>query len=506
MKISLACFSLFLLSTQPSTSQISSSFNAFIQRLDGLVPSARPEIVDSFMAAQKGFPVTEDSIANFVYRGSVTSSIVVTGDHTLWSASGQTLTNVAGTNFYYQSRKFEPDARIDYKFIKDGIWILDPLNGQTVTGGFGPNSEMAMPNFVQPPEIQYNPAIPHGTISSFQFTSINTANTRTIQVYLPPGYALMSRRFPSLYVHDGSDYVSLGSMANVLDNLIDAKKIEPLIVVFVPPSPNRAGEYRQSKITQFSKLMTEELVPYVDSVYHTVAIAAERGTMGSSDGGHISLYLAVNYSGAFGLVGGQSSTITDLFRAPIQNGPKVPIKFYLDVGTYDLSYAGSTFLELNREFRDILLAKEYGVTYAEYHEGHSWGNWRAHIDDILKVLFPLVPVNVRTKNSAPKDIGRFNAYPNPFNPSVHFQFAIPQPEADPSPTDGWRAPEADDLQLVTLKIYDMLGQEVTTLLAKELARGSYSAGWNASQSNSGVYFCRLDVSGRTTTQKIVLLK
>lgn len=498
MKIVLACISLFLFSVQPAESQNSSSFSDFIRWINELVPMARPEVVDSFMTAQKTFPVTDDSSANFIFRGSISTSLVVTGDHTLWSASGQTFTNVEGTDLYYATRKFEPDARIDYKLIKDGIWILDPLNGQTVMGGFGPNSEMAMPNYVQPPEIQYNPAIPHGTISSFPFTSINTGNSRTIQVYLPPGYIVMSRRFPSLYVHDGAEYVSLGSMANVLDNLIDAKKIEPLIVVFVPPGSDRAGEYRQSKITQFSKLMTEELVPYIDSVYHTDAIASQRGTMGPSDGGHISLYLAVKYSGTFGLVGGQSSTITDLFRAPIQNDPKVPVKFCLDVGTYDLSYAGSTFLALNRGFRDILLSKGYSVTYAEYHEGHSWGNWRAHIDDILITLFPMVPVNVKTKKSAPKGIGLFNAYPNPFNPTVHFQFAIPQPEADAS--------ISHHLQFVTLKIYDMLGQEVTTLLAKELPHGSYSAEWNASQSNSGVYFCRLDVSGKTMTQKIVLLK
>jgi len=309
---------------------------------------------------------------------------------------------------------------------------------------------------------------------------------------------VMSRRFPSFYVHDGADYVSLGSMANILDNLIDAKKIEPLIVVFVPPGSDRAGEYRQSKITQFSKMMVSELVPHIDSTYHTVASAAQRGTMGSSDGGHISLYLAVNYPGTFGLVGGQSSTITDLFSIPIQTGPKIPVRFYLDVGTYDVSFSGSTFLELNRGFRDTLLSKGYNVTYAEYHEGHSWGNWRAHIDDILKTLFPSVPVNVKTKNVTPKGFGLLNAYPNPFNPNVHFQFAVSQPEAGVS--------VSRDLQLVTLKIYDMLGQEVTTLLTKELPWGSYTAEWNASQSNSGVYFCRLDVSGKSMTQKIVLLK
>jgi enterochelin esterase family protein len=295
-------------------------------------------------------------------------------------------------------------------------------------------------------------------------------------------------------------------MVNILDNLIDAKEIEPLIVVFVPSSSDRAGEYRQSKIAQFSKLMTEELVPYVDSTYHTIANAAQRGTMGSSDGGHISLYLAVNYSGTFGLAGGQSSTITDLFRTPVQNGPKVQARFYLDVGTYDLAFSGSTFLDLNRGFRDLLFSKGYSAAYAEYHEGHSWGNWRAHIDDLLKALFPLVPVNVRMKNNSPKGFGLFDAYPNPFNPSVHFQFEISQPETDASPIDNWRASSNQDMQLVTLKIYDMLGQEVTTLLTKELPHGSYSAEWDASQSKSGVYICRLDVSGNSFTQKIVLLK
>jgi len=124
----------------------------------------------------------------------------------------------------------------------------------------------------------------------------------------------------------------------------------------------------------------------------------------------------------------------------------------------------------------------------------------------LKTLFPLVPVNVKTKGSAPKGFGLFEAYPNPFNPSVHFQFAVSRSESDASPTDGWRAAMAPERQFVTLKIYDMLGQEVTTLLTKELPHGSYSAEWNASQSTSGVYFCRLDVSGNTLTQKIVLLK
>ena len=110
---------------------------------------------------------------------------------------------------------------------------------------------------------------------------------------------------------------------------------------------------------------------------------------GPSDGGHIALYLAVNYSETFGLVGGQSSTITDLFRIPSSNRSKNSVEILSRCRHATISLSKSfRLLQLNREFRDLLLRKKYTVTYAEYHEGHSWGNWRAHTCDILKALYP----------------------------------------------------------------------------------------------------------------------
>jgi enterochelin esterase family protein len=384
--------SFLFIAVRVAASQPAQTFDGLIQRIAAEDPSKRPAIVDSFMIAQtpKGFPVTTDSMAYFVYRGKVDSTIEVTGDYTQWSPDGDSLLNVSATDLYYFGRKFEPDARIDYKFIKDGNWILDPLNLHIVNGGFGQNSELAMPSFLQPASIRYNPAIPHGTLSTFTLISSYTGGSRAVTVYLPPHYDSSSLRYPSLYVHDGPDYLSLASMANVIDNLIDAKQIRPMIGVFIPSGGDRAAEYRLEKITQFTSMMIKELVPYVDSVYRTDASASQRGTMGASDGGHIALYLAVNYPETFGLVGGQSSTITDLFRIPVQTGPKISVKFYLDVGTYDISSKSFRLLPLNRDFRDLLMRKGYAIRYAEYHEGHSWGNWRAHTGDILKTLYPYV--------------------------------------------------------------------------------------------------------------------
>ena len=151
--------SFLFIAARVAVSQPAQTFGDFIQRIAAEAPSMRSAIVDSFMIAQtpRGFPVTTDSMAYFVFRGKVDSSIAVTGDHTQWSPKGDSMINVSATNLYYFTQKFEPDARIDYKFIRDGNWILDPLNPHVISGGFGKNSELAMPSYLKPAVIQVQP-------------------------------------------------------------------------------------------------------------------------------------------------------------------------------------------------------------------------------------------------------------------------------------------------------------------------------------------------------------
>jgi len=79
-------------------------------------------------------------------------------------------------------------------------------------------------------------------------------------------------------------------------------------------------------------------------------------------------------------------------------------------------------------------------------------------------------------------------YPNPFNPSTTIEYNIPK------------------AGLVTLKIYDILGREVRTIVNKEKTAGSYKISFNASSFASGVYFYRLTSGGFTLIKKMVLLK
>ncbi|MGE5498967.1 MAG: T9SS type A sorting domain-containing protein, partial [Syntrophothermus sp.] len=59
---------------------------------------------------------------------------------------------------------------------------------------------------------------------------------------------------------------------------------------------------------------------------------------------------------------------------------------------------------------------------------------------------------------------------------------------------------------VTLKVYDILGREVATLVNEERPAGNYKITWNAANLPSGVYVYQLKAGGYTATQKLMLLK
>jgi hypothetical protein len=91
-------------------------------------------------------------------------------------------------------------------------------------------------------------------------------------------------------------------------------------------------------------------------------------------------------------------------------------------------------------------------------------------------------------------------YPNPFNPTTKIKFTIPNVIAN----------ETKQSQMVTLKVYDVLGNEVTTLVNKELVAGEYEVDFTASSGIrdlvSGIYFYRLKVEDYIQSRKMILLK
>jgi hypothetical protein len=91
-------------------------------------------------------------------------------------------------------------------------------------------------------------------------------------------------------------------------------------------------------------------------------------------------------------------------------------------------------------------------------------------------------------NTVPIEYTLSQNYPNPFNPTTKINFALPKSG------------------LVTLKVYDVLGKEVATLVNSNMSVGSYSFEFNASNLTSGIYFYRLESNGFSEVKKMMLIK
>ena len=470
-----------------------SQFEQFIDRANSLSdPSEKTAAVDSFMTYARtiGIPFIEDSTANFIYRGSV-STITVAGDFNGWSTNSWSLKNLAGTNVWYRTEIFEMDARLDYKFVVNGTtWILDPENPNTCTGGYGPNSELAMPEYIQPWEIKYNSNISHGIVITKYFYSVNVSSNFQIRIYLPPGYdSLSSTSYPTVYFQDGSEYISLGAAVNVIDNLLDSGKIQPLVAIFVVPN-NRNDEYAGLKRDQYRLFFVNELVPYIDSLLNTKKDPKQRLVLGDSFGGNISALISYNHPEIFGLCGLHSAAFWpnnyETYNLII-NGPIKDIKWSSIWGTYESLYTNM------RLFRDFLISNNYELNWLERPEGHSWGLWRATIDFMLEYFFPPEPSSIDCNEPIViNDFLLFQNYPNPFNPSTVIS---------------WQLPVGN---YVTLKVYDILGNEILTLVNEDQPAGVYEVEFNSASGSrnlaSGIYFYKLQVGSLIQTKKMLLLK
>jgi len=379
---------LFVLLTLLSSLSLSSQdFRGFVEYVEGLpTMGGRQDAVDSFMnvITPYGIPFISNDTAYFVYQGNISEASAV-GDFNGWNlGQAYVFDQLADTDLWYHAHVFELHARLDYKLVIDGNWILDPLNTNTVSGGFGPNSELAMPDYIQPWEIEYIGGAGHGAVSSDVLSSPQTGSSFQLKIFLPFGYdANRPAGYPVAYFQDGQESIDLGKAVNVLDNLIDAGDIDPTIGVFVVPN-NRGNEYAGELRQEYSAFFVETLVPYIDGKYNTAAVATHRAVIGASYGGNISGYISYNHPEVFANCGIHSGALNpngnEVFNL-IVNGPEKDIRFVSIWGSYESLDLGM----LN--FRDHLINKGYDLFWDRLPEGHSWGLWRATFDDILKFFF-----------------------------------------------------------------------------------------------------------------------
>ncbi len=105
-----------------------------------------------------------------------------------------------------------------------------------------------------------------------------------------------------------------------------------------------------------------------------------------------------------------------------------------------------------------------------------------------QVVLPDLTTDVETTEELPTAYALDQNYPNPFNPSTKISFSLPEQSN------------------VTLKIFDILGNEVATVINEKRSAGSYSVDWNAGNLSSGIYFYSLIADNFVQTKKMILIK
>jgi len=108
--------------------------------------------------------------------------------------------------------------------------------------------------------------------------------------------------------------------------------------------------------------------------------------------------------------------------------------------------------------------------------------------DIVLKAANSVLVSVDENENIPAEFSLEQNYPNPFNPTTTIKFSLPENE------------------FVTLKVFDVMGNEITVLVNEEKTAGSHSIKFNAVDIASGIYFYQLKAGKHSDTKKLVILK
>ncbi|WKV10588.1 alpha/beta hydrolase-fold protein [Marivirga harenae] len=345
------------------------------------------------MKNNNSIPYTKDSLAVFFYFEDA-QEVSWNGDFNSWSQDQSFKndgTNIEGTKLWYWSSVFPKDARLDYKITVNGSnWILDPQNEHQQWSGFGPNSELRMPEYEAESALETAAGIQRGTVESFQIFSNQLQYEIAYQVYFPADYENL-KDLPIIYVTDGHEYSDekLGNMITVLDNLIADESLQPILTVFIDPrDPNNLNtNRRQSEYpinVNYLDFVTEELIPQIDTQYKTDSQADKRAILGTSLGGINSSYFGAKASQHFKNIAIQSpaywyraNQIYDIVKAAEHSDTKI----FMTAGTFNDG------LENAIKMKEIYESKALNIELMTVNEGHSWGAWAAQLDDILVYFY-----------------------------------------------------------------------------------------------------------------------
>lgn len=293
-----------------------------------------------------------------------------------------------------------------YWFVLDGVSVNDP-SSETFFGYSRPTSGVEVPE----PGVDFydaKEAAPHGEVRMCWYPSKTTGKTRRALVYTPPGYdADPQARYPVLYLQHGMGedergWVTQGRMNFILDNLLAAGKVKPMLVVMdngtVPnpagaPTTTPGGTARPLFTFEgFETVLLGELIPKIDATYRTLADREHRAMAGLSMGGMQTLQIALRHQELFSYIGSFSgpplfgfdlkTSYGGAFADAAAFNGKVRL-LWLGAGSAEERFATA----IKQMHTSLDQAGIRHVVFESPGTAHEWQTWRRSLADFAPRLF-----------------------------------------------------------------------------------------------------------------------
>lgn len=228
--------------------------------------------------------------------------------------------------------------------------------------------------------------VPHGNVQQILFPSKSTNSVRRAFVYTPPSYDKnVNQRYPVLYLQHGwgeneTAWFNQGHANLIMDNLIAEGKIKPFIIVTTYGMTNeiKFGGLRNFDIKPFQTVLTEELIPYVDTHFRTNADQAHRAMAGLSMGGMETHMITLNKPEVFS------------YYALLSGGLYKPEEIK-DKSKVKLIFISCGSKERPDGVKNAVTAlKEAGfnaVSYISEGTAHEFLTWRRSLHELAPLLF-----------------------------------------------------------------------------------------------------------------------
>jgi enterochelin esterase-like enzyme len=360
----------------------------------------------------------------FLWRGEpeVTGHVTLCGPMVLGQTSasgGWRFERIAETDIWHLTLRAPSQTRSTYAISPNGLlrpptelgdwlrlqatWVRDPLNPSTFVipaDAEQPEWTPRVFSLLEAPDAVPQrwripqPGTRQGELEEHTFTSAILQSTRTVWTYTPVGWDSDQHAYPLVLAFDGWEAVNLCGLPTVLDNLIAAGAIPPVVAVLVG---NGTMEMRGRELDcdePFLAFLTDELLPWADERW---ALARDRSrtlVAGESLGGRAAVFAGLRRPDVFGKVIAQAAAVTETGPLTVDaladtgpvHGPE-RLEVYLDVGLLELDPTGDkAFLLGVRRLRDVLHAAGHDVHHAELACGHDDVVFGESIADGLRML------------------------------------------------------------------------------------------------------------------------